>query len=61
MGESIRGINEVIDHTTSMRRGVVYCAGGFVLLLSTLYVLVGFYALGRDDGNGKAGGARMRG
>ena len=60
-GESIQSVNQEISRTSGMRRGVVYSAGGFVLVLSLLYVLVGFYALGKDDGNGKAGGARMRG
>ncbi|CAM9756752.1 unnamed protein product, partial [Sphacelaria rigidula] len=61
VGHSIQSLNGEIRSTADVRRGVVYSAGGLVLVMSIVYVLVGYYALGKDDGNGKAGGARMRG
>lgn len=61
MGESIHEVNDGIHDTADVRRGIVYLAGGLVLFMSMVYVVVGSYALAKDDGKGRAGGARMRG
>ncbi|CAN0070433.1 unnamed protein product, partial [Ectocarpus fasciculatus] len=58
---NILELEEEFSNTQTTRRGVVYAAGALVLLMSVVYVSVGYYALGKDDGRGKAGGARMRG
>eukprot|EP00904_Undaria_pinnatifida_P002567 jgi/Undpi1/12310/HiC_scaffold_5.g01986.m1 len=59
VGRGIESVNEEISRTTGTRRGVVYCTAGFVLLMSIVYVLVGYYAL--QKGRGKAAAARVRG
>lgn len=61
VGRSIDRVNKDISQTAGVRRGVVYSAGVLVFVMSLVYVLVGCYALAKDDGNGKGGGARMRG
>ncbi|CAM9558041.1 unnamed protein product, partial [Ectocarpus sp. 13 AM-2016] len=58
---NILELEEEFSNTQTTRRGVVYAAGALVLVMSVVYVSVGYYALGKDDGRGKAGGARMRG
>ena len=59
VGRGIESVNEEISSSTGTRRGVVYCTAGFVLLMSIIYVLVGYYAL--QKGRGKAASARVRG
>lgn len=61
MGRDILAVEESFSETATTRRGVVYLAGALVLVMSVIYVGVGYYALRKDEGRGKAGGARMRG
>lgn len=61
MGLDILAVEEAFSDTATTRRGVVYLAGVLVLVMSVIYVGVGYYALGKDEGRGKGGGARMRG
>lgn len=61
VGNEILGVEEAFSDTGDLRRGVVYCASALVLVMSAIYVVVGYYALRKDDGRGKAGGASMRG
>lgn len=61
VGEAILSLGQAFGETNAERRWVVYLAGAFVLVMSVIYVSVGYYALRKDGGNGKAGGARMTG
>lgn len=61
VGRAILSVHEVFSETATTRRGVVYAAGILVLIMSVVYVGVGYYALRKDGGQGKDGGARMRG
>lgn len=61
MGQEILSVEESFSETAATRRAVVYLAGALVLVMSVIYVAVGYYALRKDEGRGKAGGARMRG
>ncbi|CAM9829054.1 unnamed protein product, partial [Hapterophycus canaliculatus] len=61
VGGDILVVEEAFSNTEATRRGVVYCASALVLLMSAVYVVVGYYAMRKDEGRGKAGGASMRG
>lgn len=61
MGQAILDLEQAFSNTNATRRAVVYLAGALVLVMSVVYVSVGYYALRKDGGNGKAGGARMTG